>query len=66
MAAQKIYQAETELENARELRNWKELTERLAKHASKFPDRELVVHLYDAERVFDVCSLKHHHQQQQW
>ena len=56
MAAQKIYQAETELENARELRNWKELTDRLAKYAAKFPDRELVQSLYNAERVFDVSS----------
>ena len=51
----KVYQAETELENARELRNWKELTEKLAKYASKFPDREVVESLYAAERVFDVC-----------
>lgn len=50
----KIYQAETELENARELRNWKELTEKLAKYASRFPNRDVVESLYNAERVFDV------------
>ena len=55
----KIYQAETELENARELRNWKELTEKLAKYASRFPDRDVVESLYNAERVFDVCHFSY-------